>query len=374
MLSEPIPATITYMAIFAAALAVSLVGTPFARRLAIRIGLVDRPAARKVHRVPVPLMGGVAIWLALVAALMLFTDRFNLPQLGAILLGGTIVAVTGLVDDRVGLSPYLKLGGQLVATIPLLVAGVRVESTTPWPEVNLALTVLWVVGVTNAVNLLDNMDGLAAGVAAIASGFFLVLAAASGQFLVASLSAAVAGACLGFLRFNFLAPARIFMGDAGSLLLGFLLAAIGIKLRFENDPAVTVLIPLLVLGVPIFDTTLVTLSRLRRKVNPLTAAGRDHLSHRLTLLGLSQREAVMLIAILCGVLGLAALYLSSAGRFEAVAVALTVVAAAVYGLVQLERVYQRAVHSALGSSASPNDVARNHSADATTSPVSAERR
>lgn len=374
MLSEPIPATITYMAIFAAALAVSLVGTPFARRLAIRIGLVDQPAARKVHRVPVPLMGGVAIWLALVAALMLFTDRFNLPQLGAILLGGTIVAVTGLVDDRVGLSPYLKLGGQLVATIPLLVAGVRVESATPWPEVNLALTVLWVVGVTNAVNLLDNMDGLAAGVAAIASGFFLVLAAASGQFLVASLSAAVAGACLGFLRFNFLAPARIFMGDAGSLLLGFLLAAIGIKLRFENDPAVTVLIPLLVLGVPIFDTTLVTLSRLRRKVNPLTAAGRDHLSHRLTLLGLSQREAVMLIAILCGVLGLAALYLSSAGRVEAVAVALTVVAAAVYGLVQLERVYQRAVHSVLGSSASPNDVARNHSADATSSPVSAERR
>jgi UDP-GlcNAc:undecaprenyl-phosphate GlcNAc-1-phosphate transferase len=231
-----------------------------------------------------------------------------------------------------------------------------------------------VVGVTNAFNLLDNMDGLAAGVAAIASGFFLVLAAASGQFLVASLSAAVAGACLGFLRFNFLAPARIFMGDAGSLLLGFLLAAIGIKLRFENDPAITVLIPLLVLGVPIFDTALVTISRLRRRLNPLTAAGRDHLSHRLTLLGLTQREAVMVIAMVCGILGLAALFLSSAGRVEAVAVALTVVGAAIYGLVQLERVYQRAVQLAAVSPPSAAAAAPDRPTDPTTSPVSAERR
>jgi UDP-GlcNAc:undecaprenyl-phosphate GlcNAc-1-phosphate transferase len=287
-------------------------------------------------------MGGVAIWLALVSALMLFTDRFNLPQLGAILLGGTLVSITGLVDDRRGLPPYVKLAAQGLATVPLLLSGVRVESATPWTEVNVALTILWVVGVTNAFNLLDNMDGLTASVAAIASGFFLVLAAGSGQFLVASLSAAVAGACLGFLRFNFLAPARIFMGDAGSLLLGFLLAAIGIKLRFDNDPTITLLIPILVLGVPIFDTTLVTISRLRRGLNPLTAAGKDHLSHRLTLLGLTQREAVMVIAMICGILGLAALFLTSAGRVEAVAIALTVAAAALYGVVRLEAVYHRA--------------------------------
>jgi UDP-GlcNAc:undecaprenyl-phosphate GlcNAc-1-phosphate transferase len=350
---EPLPATITYLAIFAAALAVALAGTPLARRVAMRIGLVDAPSARKVHRVPVPLMGGVAVWLALVSALMLFTERFNLPQLGAILLGATIVAITGLIDDRRGLSPAVKLGAQVVAALPLLVSGVRIESVTPWPEVNLALTVLWVVGVTNALNLLDNMDGLSASVAAVASGFFLVLAAGSGQYLVASLSAAVAGACLGFLRYNFLAPARIFLGDAGSLLLGYLLATIGIKLRFDNDPAVTVLIPILVLGVPLFDTTLVTLSRLRRGVNPLTTAGKDHLSHRLTLVGLSQREAVMVIAMIGGVLGLAAVYLSSAGRLEALAIALAVAVAAVYGLVRLEAVYRRQLRQTAPAAAPP---------------------
>ncbi|MFN8532490.1 MAG: MraY family glycosyltransferase [Dehalococcoidia bacterium] len=335
------PVTLTYMAIFAVALMLAVSGTPLARRIAIRVGLVDQPAARKVHRVPVPLMGGVAIWIALVSALMLFTDRFNLPQLGAILLGATVVSITGLLDDRQGLSPYAKLVAQSVATVPLVLSGIRVESATPWNEVNLALTFLWVVGITNAFNLLDNMDGLAASVAAVASGFFLVLAAGSGQFLVASLSAAIAGACLGFLRFNFLAPARIFMGDAGSLLLGYLLAALGIKLRFENDPTVTLLIPILVLGIPIFDTTLVTISRLRRRLNPLTSAGKDHLSHRLTMLGLSGREAVMLIVMIGGVLGLAALFLSDAGRVEALAIAVTAAAAAVYGLVRLELIYRR---------------------------------
>ncbi|MCS6800663.1 MAG: MraY family glycosyltransferase [Chloroflexota bacterium] len=377
MFASPLPATITYMAIFVVSLLLTLLGTPLARHLAIQLGLVDQPAARKIHRVPVPLMGGVAIWLGLIVALMLFTDRFNLPQLGAILLGATIVAIAGLIDDRVGLSPYLKLGVQFLATWPLLAAGVRVESATPWQEVNLILTVLWVVGVTNAFNLLDNMDGLAASVAAIASGFFLVLAAGSGQFLVASLSAAVAGASLGFLRFNFLAPAKIFMGDAGSLLLGFLLAAIGIKLRFDNDPTVTLLIPILVLGVPIFDTALVTISRLRRGRNPLTAAGRDHLSHRLTMLGLTQREAVMVIAMLSGILGLAAVFLSSAGQIEAFAIAATVVLAALYGVVQLERVYQRATMPAppvLPAAPPPPDGARAQPLTAEREPLDNSRR
>ena len=342
MFGVGLPATLSYMAIFAAALLLTVVGTPLARRVALQIGLVDQPAARKLHRVPVPLLGGIAIWLAIIAALILFTDRFNLPQLGAILAGATLVTLTGLADDRRPLSPYLKLVAQALATVPLLLAGVRIESATPWPAVNLVLTVLWVVGLTNAFNLLDNMDGLAAGVAAIASAFFLVLAASSGQYLVASLAAALAGACLGFLRFNFLAPARIFMGDAGSLLLGFLLATLAIKLRFDHDPAVTLLVPLLVLGVPLFDTTLVTLSRLSRRQNPLTAAGKDHLSHRLTLLGLSNREAVMIVSLVSGVLGLAALFVSTAGRLEAYTIAATVVLIALYALVRLEQVYRRA--------------------------------
>jgi UDP-GlcNAc:undecaprenyl-phosphate GlcNAc-1-phosphate transferase len=187
------------------------------------------------------------------------------------------------------------------------------------------------------------MDGLAAGVAAIASGFFLVLAAGSGQYLVASLSAALAGACLGYLRFNFLAPARIFMGDAGSLLIGFVLATLGIKLRFDNDPAVTLMIPILVLGVPIFDTTLVTISRLRRRKNPLTSAGKDHFSHRLVLAGLTSREAVMVIYMIGGILGLTATFLVSAGRIEAYVVAGLVAVIGLYGLWRLEAVYRRSL-------------------------------
>lgn len=333
---------LTYMGIFAASLLLTLIGIPPARRLAMRIGLVDAPAARKVHRVPVPLMGGVAMWLASLAALFVFTGEYNLPQLGLILLGGTLISLTGLVDDRFDLSPYLKLVAQFAAAGILIYAGVSVQSPTPWDAVNIAITVIWVVGITNALNLLDNMDGLAAGIAAIASGFFLVLAAGSGQYLVASLAAAIAGTCLAFLRFNFLAPARIFMGDAGSLFLGYLLAVLGVKIRFDNDPMVTWLVPILVLAIPIFDTTLITISRLRRGLNPLTAAGKDHTSHRLILAGLSNREAVMVIYLLAGIGGLAAVFLSSAGRTEAYVIGAVLLVSSVYGVVRLEGIFRRA--------------------------------
>ena len=154
-------------------------------------------------------------------------------------------------------------------------------SVFPWLWLNIAATLVWVVGITNAMNLLDNMDGLSGGIAAIAALFFLLFAAMSKQYLVGALAAALVGACVGFLFYN-LNPASIFMGDTGSLFLGFTLAAVGIKLRFpDNSAFVTWMVPVLVLAVPIFDTTLVIISRLRRGLNPLTTPGKDHLSHRL---------------------------------------------------------------------------------------------
>lgn len=186
----------------------------------------------------------------------------------------------------------------------------------PWPWLNLAISFLWIIGITNALNLLDNMDGLSGGVAAIAAGFFLLLAAGSGQYLVSALAAALLGACIGFLRYN-VNPASIFMGDAGSLFIGFLLAALGIKLRFPSPPfphnadLITWMIPVLVLGIPIFDTTLVTISRLRRGKNPLTTPGKDHLSHRLVAAGLTPREAVLSIYVLAFGLGMVAVLLST---------------------------------------------------------------
>ncbi len=174
------------------------------------------------------------------------------------------------------------------------------------------LTLLWVVGLTNALNLLDNMDGLSGGVGAVAAAFFLLLAALSGQYLVGAMAAAILGACLGFLLYNF-NPASIFMGDTGSLFLGFVLAALGIKMRFPTrEPWVTWMIPLLVLAVPLLDTTLVFVSRLRRGQNPLTTPGKDHLSHRLVNAGWSRREAVLLL-YLTGLRGRGTGYLRQRG-------------------------------------------------------------
>jgi len=326
-----------YFLIFLVALLIALAVTPAAGRLALRTGMVDRPAARKLHQHPIPLLGGVAIYLALVGAVVIFSDRTYLAQLAGILIGATLVSFFGLWDDRSGLSPLVKLGGQLAAAGILLLFGVQVQ-LFEWAFLNYALTLFWVVGITNALNLLDNMDGLSAGVATVASAFFLVLAAMSGQYLVGALAAALTGACLGFLVYNF-NPARIFMGDSGSLFLGFLLATVGLKLRFENVTTVTWMIPVVVLGIPIFDTTLVTLSRLRRGLNPFTNPGKDHLSHRLVRLGLTHREAVLTIYVAGVGLGVVATLLTRASPAEAYGVFGALLAAGLLALIKLEAAY-----------------------------------
>ncbi|MFQ5341522.1 MAG: MraY family glycosyltransferase [Anaerolineae bacterium] len=323
------------MLIFAAALAFAMGGTPLARWVAARTDIVDRPAGRKLHLEPVPLLGGAAIYLAFILALLLFGDRFYISQLVGILVGATLVSFLGIWDDRQAIRPLLKLAGQLLAALTLIVTGVRID-LFPGAALDIAITLLWVVGITNALNLLDNMDGLSGGIAAIAAGFFLLLATLSGQFLVGSLAAALLGACIGFLRYNF-NPAQIFMGDAGSLFLGFVLSAVGIKLRFLDRPyTVTWMIPILVLGLPIFDTTLVFISRLRRGLNPFTTAGKDHISHRLVGRGWTHREAVMALYLVACVLGAIAIFVSRAGMREAYVIGGAVAVAGLYALWEFE--------------------------------------
>ena len=262
------------MAIFAASFVAGVVGSDLMRRLAVRLGVLDRPTARKSHRRSTPLLGGVAIYAAVVTAVLLDPARREVAQLAGILVAASWVSIWGLWDDRKGLHPYLKLLAQLVAAGILILAGIQVALPVPaWA--NTTLTLLWVVGITNAFNLLDNTDGLAGGIGAVAGATFALMAATNGQALVGSLATAIFGACLAFLLFNF-NPARIFMGDSGSLFLGLTLAAVGIKLRFPaNVNWVTWMVPVLVLGVPIFDTALVVLSRLRRGLNPLSASRRS---------------------------------------------------------------------------------------------------
>ncbi len=327
----------TYLLILASALCLAIAVTPLARRVAYHSGMIDRPAARKQHTIPTPLLGGAAIYLAFVISLLLLGDRFYVSQVAGILLGATLVSFLGLWDDRRPLGPSIKLSGQIVAALVLVLTDVRV-SVTPWPWLNIVITLVWVVGITNAVNFLDNMDGLSAGIAGIAAGFFLLFAAMSKQYLVGALAAALLGACIGFLVYNF-NPAKIFMGDTGSLFLGFMLAAVGIKLRFPaNSSFVTWMVPVLVLGVPVFDTSLVTLSRLRRGRNPLTTPGKDHLSHRLARITGSAREAVLLCYLIAGIVGIIATFVTQASVAEGYAVGLATLVLGIYGIWRLEKV------------------------------------
>jgi UDP-GlcNAc:undecaprenyl-phosphate/decaprenyl-phosphate GlcNAc-1-phosphate transferase len=324
-----------YLLIFAAALTFAMAATPIARRVAVHSGVVALPNARRVHQRPTPMLGGVAIYAAAAAAVLAFGDRFYVPQIVGILVGASFVSFLGLWDDRRNLRPGVKLIGQIFAAFLLLLTGIQLQLFAS-QLVNVLVTVVWVVGVVNALNLVDNMDGLSGGIAAIASAFFLVLAASSGQYLVGSLTAALLGACLGFLYYNF-NPASIFMGDSGSLFLGYVLAAVALKLKLEGLQGGSWLVPVLVLGLPLFDTSLVVTSRLRRGVSPLRG-GKDHVSHRLVRMGWTHREAVMGLCLVSGALGVAALLVARATTSEAYTVGGIVGLIALGGLVMLERV------------------------------------
>lgn len=326
----------TLILIFASALLLVIGATPGAKWVALKFGIIDRPATRKIHTTPIPRFGGIAMYGAVVVALLVFGERFRINQLVSILIGATWVSFLGTWDDRWGLRPMLKFAGQIVAAIILIVTDVQVQFLRS-DILNWAVTIAWVVGLTNAINLLDNMDGLSGGIAAIASAFFLLMAVQNGQYLVGGLAAALLGASVGFLVYNF-NPASIFMGDTGSLFLGFTLAALGIKLRFPgNTDVVTWMVPVIVLGVPIFDTTLVVFSRLRRGLHPVTP-GKDHTSHRLIRMGFTQREAVMALYLVGGMLGMIAVFVTQADLVEAYLFGGMVFLTAVYGIWRLEKV------------------------------------
>lgn len=333
------------------ALAVVVVVTPMVQRLAHRYDVLDAPSARKIHANPVPLLGGAAIYFAVMLGLIFFGHLEFVIQSASILVGATFMSTLGIWDDKWGMRPIVKLFGQILAASLLFFTNVRIEALGNaiqqvfghrlelfgYDAANYFVTVFWVVAVTNALNLMDNMDGLAGGIAAVASTFFFLIATLTNQNLIAPLAAVLVGACLGFLYYNF-NPARIFMGDTGSLFLGFMLAAVGIKLRFPaNTDMVTWMVPVLVLGVPLFDTTLVTLSRIRRGI-PISRGGKDHLSHRLVALGFTRREAVLILYLVQGALGVAALVVMQADLFEGYMVGLVVFICAVFGAYKLEQI------------------------------------
>ncbi|HXG75675.1 MAG TPA: MraY family glycosyltransferase [Gaiellaceae bacterium] len=293
------------------ALVVVVLLTPAVGGMARLLGAVDRPSARRVHRHPIPRLGGLAIFLGIVVPALAFLDLSGESR--GVLLGAAVATVVGAVDDFRGLSPGAKLAGQLVAAAMPPAFGVWIDhftfpvlgvvDLTPW--LGVPLSMLFIVAVMNMVNLLDGLDGLAAGVCAIAGITYAVLALSLGKTDPAILAAIVAGACLGFLRHNFF-PARIFMGDSGALTLGFVLAAVSIQGLLKTASTVVLVLPLLVLAVPILDTSFVVLRRLKHN-RPITAADRSHLHHRFLNIGFSQRRTAVTMWLWCASLAGAAL-------------------------------------------------------------------
>ena len=309
--------------------------TPLVRWLARRFSVMDQPSSRKVHTSATPLLGGLAIYSGMMLALVFFSPRRYLVETLAIGAGASWLALVGLLDDRNGLAPWQKFLAQFIAAGVLVLAGVSIRFTRI-PAVDITLTVLWVVAITNAVNFLDNMDGLAAGLTGIAAAFFFVLALREGQGLVASLAAALGGSAIGFLIFNF-NPASIFMGDMGSLVLGFMLSVLAIKLRFNSPLSITTWsVPVLVLGLPIFDISLVIFTRLREG-RPPWQAGKDHTSHRLTQMGLSPRRAVLVLYGACVLLGLDAVIVNRSTPDVALIIVGLTAALALAAFIGLER-------------------------------------
>jgi UDP-GlcNAc:undecaprenyl-phosphate/decaprenyl-phosphate GlcNAc-1-phosphate transferase len=334
---------------FFIALFASLMLTAPVRALAFRVGMVDLPGPRKVHLQPIPLLGGLAMYAGVIFAILFVFDGHARAQSAGIVTGATLVAAVGFLDDRGWLHHQVKLfvGMPLAAGI-LLASGIHAQLFSvfvpghPGYLLDAGLTVLWVVGITASFSILDHMDGLCAGVAATASIFFAVLAYLNGQTWVTTLAAAILGAATGFLRWNF-KPAKIFMGDGGAMFLGFLMATLGLKLRLENAAALAGwLAPLLILGVTIFDTTLVTISRSRRGLLPFAAPGKDHTAHRLANFGFGQRGAVIGLYLLGAVSGSAALLVSYLSPRGAALTAIITAAIVLVGVGLLERApYER---------------------------------
>ena len=328
------------------ALGMALVLTPGVIAFARRTGALDKPDARKVHARPIPRIGGIGIYAAFMVSILvqlIFVDlspEFMMSLIG-LMVGGTIVVAIGIIDDYCDLPAKVKLLGQIVAAAVLVIAfDVRIDFITdPFGDylyleyLAIPATIFWIVGLTNTVNLIDGLDGLAAGVATIASVTICLVALQQGYALVAVLTAALAGAAIGFLFYNF-NPAKIFMGDTGSMFLGFMLAGISVIGAVKSAATIALIVPILALGLPIMDTTFAIVRRYRGGV-PIFKPDKGHLHHRLLDLGFTQRQAVLLMYIISALLGLSAVALTEVSGGIALLIFAGVVVSVLFGAKKL---------------------------------------
>ena len=289
----------------ALSLVIALYATPLLRAAAVRFGIVDRPDGRlKRQEAPVPYLGGIAIYLSFLLALTA-THRFDSIELLGLLLAGAIVVMLGLIDDLGVLTPGVKLAGQVVAVLTLINSSIYIKLYFLPGWLAIVLSFLWLLAITNAFNIIDVMDGLAAGVASVAALVLMLVAAFNGRDTYAVVLAAMAGALAGFLRYNF-APARIYMGDAGSMFVGLMLGALAMNNTYTRSNLVASVAPVVILGVPVFDMLFVMYVRFRRGL-PVMKGSPDHFALRLRKWRLSTRQTVLLSYAATLLLGLLAI-------------------------------------------------------------------
>lgn len=323
-----------YVVPFIIALVVSYLLTPGVKKVAIKVGAVDRPNARKVHTHVIPRLGGLAIYIGFMAAVLFCVPLHH--ELIGMLLGCTAIVAIGIWDDICNIPARVKLVGQIAAACIPVAFGIQIEwLTNPFgdilvlPEViAVPLTIFWIIGFTNTVNLIDGLDGLAAGVAFIASISMFLLAVNLNQFLLALIIVSMAGAALGFLQYNF-NPAKIFMGDTGSMLLGYTLAVSAVLGLVKTAATVALVVPIIALGLPILDTTFAIIRR-RMSGVPIFQPDKGHLHHRLLALGMTQKQAVLIMYFVSMILGIVALFVANVSYQTGIVTVLVVLAVIIY--------------------------------------------
>ncbi|MBQ7624465.1 MAG: undecaprenyl/decaprenyl-phosphate alpha-N-acetylglucosaminyl 1-phosphate transferase [Clostridia bacterium] len=316
---------------FFLALAVSFALTPAVRIFAFKVNAVDVPKdGRRMHTTPIPRIGGLAIFIAFIVAVLAFgiIDK----QLKAILLGSLVIVVIGVIDDIVTLPALIKLLGQIVAALIPVLSGVRIESfTNPLSHsgivslgaFSIPITVIWIVAIVNAVNFIDGLDGLACGVSCISSVTMFIVAAILGEPSIAFVMAALAGACLGFLPFNF-NPAKIFMGDTGAMFLGFILATVSVQGLFKMYALISFAVPFIALAIPIADMLFAVIRRVMHGKSPFSA-DRGHIHHKLIDMGFNQKQSVLILYCLSAILGVISVMLTKTGEEKSIIVAFAVI-------------------------------------------------
>lgn len=330
----------TIVATFLVAGVLAYLFTPYVKRFAQQIGAIDVPKdTRRMHKEPVPRLGGLAIFMAFLVSVLVF-GKLDMQML-CVLMGALLIVVLGIFDDVLALGARLKFIVQIgAAAIPVCIGGLQINMFTnlnPFSEqpyfhlgiLAVPITIIWIVGITNAVNLIDGLDGLAVGVSSIAAITMLAVALLTGEMGIAVLMGALAGGCIGFMPYN-LNPAKIFMGDTGSTFLGYMLATASIMGLFKFYAVISFAVPFLILGLPIFDTANAIIRRIAEGRSPMSP-DRGHVHHKLIDMGFNQKQAVAILYAISGTLGLTAVILTSSGEVKAIFLLLAVIVATIVG-------------------------------------------